>query len=185
MSETSEGPAITPPPPSRIGRFFRRLLRWAAGIALLFALGVGATWLVRVRPQAAEIARLRAELAAAQAELDTLRPLPGQIEDLQRELTRMRIGSAIQDILVDVTSARFSLALGDVSGARANLTLTDARLTSLASMLPPAQALQVEPMRERLALVLREISGDRYAAMSDLEVLTNQLASLRQSLGGD
>lgn len=186
MSETAEGPATTPPrPPSRIGRFFRRLLRWAASVVVLFALGVGATWLVRVRPQAAEIERLRSELATAQAELETLRPLPAQVESLQDELTKLRTAVALQEILVDVTSARFSLALGDAGGATANLALTDARLTSLASMLPPSQAAQVAPLRERLALAQREISGDRFAAMSDLEVLANQLVSLRQSLEAD
>ncbi len=186
MSETPEAPAPTPPqPPSRISRFFRRLLRWAAGLVVLFALGVATTWLVRVRPQAAEIARLRSELATAQAELETLRPLPAQVESLQDELTRLRTALAIQEILVDVTSARFSLALGDAGGATENLARTDSRLTNLASMLPPSRAAQVAPMRERLALALREINGDRFAAMSDLEVLANQLLSLRQSLEAD
>lgn len=181
----SETPVVPPQPPSRISQFFRRALRWAVGIVVLFGLGVGVTWLVQVRPQAAEIARLHSDLANAQAELETLRPLPAQVESLQQELTKVRAVFAVQEILVDVTSARFALALGDAGGARANLAQTDARLTALAAMLPSSQATQVEPLRERLGLALREISGDRFAAMSDLEVLANQLVSLRQSLEAD
>ncbi len=189
MTATPETPAsqtTTPPrPPSRIGHFLRRALRWTVGVVLLFALGVGVTWLVQVRPQAAEIGRLRSDLAAAQAELEALRPLPAQVESLQTQLTKVRTAFMIQEILVDVTSARFALALGDARGARSNLALTDARLTSLATMLPPSQPDQVQPLRERLALALREIESDRFAALSDLEVLANQLITLRRSLGSD
>lgn len=181
----SETPAAPPRPPSQIGRFFRRALRWAVGVVVLFALGVGVTWFVQVRPQATEIGRLRSDLAAAQAELEALRPLPGQIESLQAELTKVRQAFMIQEILVDVTSARFALALGNATGARSDLALTDARLVSLGTMLPPSQADQVQPLRERLALALREIDSDRFAALSDLEVLANQLVSLRRSLGSD
>lgn len=188
MSEPSQSPTSAPTqhrPLSKTGHFLRRALRWTVGVVVLFALGVAVTWLLQVRPQAAEIGRLRSDLAAARAELEALRPLPAQVESLQTQLTKVRTALTIQEILVDVTSARLALVLGDASGARSNLALTDARLTSLATMLQPPQLDQVQLLRERLALALREIESDRFAALSDLEVLTNQLITLHRSLTSD
>ncbi|MEW6566630.1 MAG: hypothetical protein AB1449_00395 [Chloroflexota bacterium] len=186
QSQPTEAPsAAEAPRPSRVGRFFRRALRWTVGVVVLFALGVGVTWLMQVRPQATELARLRGELAAAQSELESLRPLPAQVEALQAELTTVRTALMIEEILVDVTSARFAIVLGDRSGARSELALTDGRLTSLAAMLEAAQAEQVQGLRNRLALALSEIDSDAFAAQSDLEVLANQLVSLRDSLTSD
>ena len=44
--------------PSKLRIFLRRLLRWLVVVLVIFALGVGATWLARVSPQQQEISEL-------------------------------------------------------------------------------------------------------------------------------
>lgn len=190
MTEQPSTPEPTPPspevrPPSRAGLFLRRALRWIVGGMVLFALGVVTTWFAQVRPKATEIASLRSELAQAQGELETLRPLVTENETLQIQLTATRKALTIEEILVDVTSARISMALANPDDARSELALTDGRLASLATLFEGPAAAEVQALRDRLDLALSELDQDPFAAQSDLEVLASQLVSLRRSLGAD
>ena len=51
-----ESPAVEPEPSEgRAGKILRQSLRWVAGIAFVFAIGVLLVFFVRVRPQADQI----------------------------------------------------------------------------------------------------------------------------------
>jgi hypothetical protein len=186
VTETPSEPlaAPTPKPPSRINRWLRSALRWAAGIALIFLIGAALVWIVGVRPLNAEVRTLRADLETAQAELETLRPLQEENQALQAEAARARSRVLLLKAMVDVTSAQVSLALGRPDEAGSALLPTDERLASILNTLTEPQARdQVRQMRERLALALSEISDDEFAAQNDLEVLASDLAALEASLG--
>ncbi|NIM95156.1 MAG: hypothetical protein GTO18_15780 [Anaerolineales bacterium] len=186
-----EAPEEEPAQPSRTGRFFRLLLRWAVVFIVIFGLGVLATWFARVQPQQDDIDHLTAELEAAEdtiaqltEEVNTLRPLVTENAELKEELATAELHIAILQVMNDVTSAQVALAQGDVVTAQAILSGTDERLEELESTLTGDQLDIVAGLHTRLALVVEEIEDDPFAASNDLEVLSNTLNALERSLFG-
>jgi len=174
-----------PKPPSRLGRTLRRVLVWAVGLEVIFALGVAAAWFAQILPKASEIQQLRTDLAAAQTELQSLRPLVAENQALTLDLSQARRQQAVVEVLVDVTSAQAAIALENPSGARLALGGTDNRLQALSTLLDaPDTQERVSAMRGRLTQILAELDRDAFAAQNDLEVLANDLAVLRQEAGG-
>ena len=185
MTQTPPEP-ITPPAPkpeSRLAKTLRNALRWAVGVAVIFAAGIALLWFAQVRPLRAEVARLQSDLDAAQAELEALRPLQVENEALQAEAAFAQSRLLLLESMVDVTSAQVAMALGRPEDARASLQPTGGRLASLVDLLVDAQARdQVRQMRDRLTLILSELSEDAFAAQNDMEVLASGLAALDSSL---
>jgi len=192
MTENPNAAEPTPPNqpsapklPSRLGRALRRVLVWAVGLEVIFALGVAAAWFAQILPKSSEIQQLRTDLAAAQTELQSLRPLVAENQTLTLDLAQAQRQQAVVEVLVDVTSAQAAIALENPSGARLALGGTDNRLQALSTLLdtPDAQE-RVSAMRGRLTQILAELDRDAFAAQNDLEVLANDLAVLRQEAGG-
>lgn len=182
-----------PKPPSRLGGFFRSSLRWIVAIVLVFALGVGAAWILQIRPQAQEIQRLQGELSAAQTELETVRAdlqsaetenedLRAEVQDLREWEARATKELLVLDSLIDVTGAQLAMASDDVEAARSILSDLDTRLQSLEDAVSGADVAKVRAMRDRLELIQSELARNPFAARSDLEVLANDLNALRQVL---
>ncbi len=181
-----------PKPPSRIGRFLRKALRWTTGLIVVFGLGVGTTWFVRVQPMTVQIQDLKNQLEAAEitiGELETQiadsKPLESEKADLEAELLEAQLHVDVFRILVDVTSAQLALANEDLVTAKASLTGTDVRMANLQESLQGEDQQTIEGMRTRLALVLDELEADSFAAMSDLDVLASNLLALERSLFGN
>jgi hypothetical protein len=192
LDESHEVMAEAPPaPPSRFGRFLRGLLKWAAGLVIVFGLGVAATWIVRVRPQLDQIAALRGQLDALQGQVDSLttevedlRPLKQKNADLQAQLTTAEEHLQVLQILVDVTSAQVQMGLGEPASARQALAQTDTHLQTLQNSLPADQSSEIQSMRDRLALVLSELETNNFAAVNDLEVMAGDLAAFERATFG-
>jgi cell division protein FtsB len=189
--EAREAMAEKPSPPSRFGRFLRSAVRWAAGLVLVFGLGVAAMWIVRVKPQTDQIAGLRGQIDGLNQQVDSLtteveglRPLKQKNADLQDQLTQDEEHLQVLQILVDVTSAQVQMGLGEPAAARQALSGTDGRLQTLQSTVQAAQQTEVKSMRDRLALVLGEIDNNNFAAVNDLEVLAGDLAAFERSAFG-
>jgi hypothetical protein len=181
-----------PKPPSRLGRFFRKALRWLTGLILVFGLGVGTTWFVRVQPMNNQIEDLKNQLQAAEitvGEMESLiaeyQSLESDKEAVESELLDMQLHVDIMRIVLDVVSAQLALANDDIVTAKASLTGTDTRLADLQERLQGEDQQTIEGMRTRLALVLDEMEEDAFAAMSDLEVLASNLVALERSLFGN
>ena len=161
----SRAPSGAPPlvrKGSPLGRFFRGLLRWVTAIAVVFGLGVLATWFVRVQPQSEQLAHLQTRVVALETQINGPQP---QVEILQ--------------CLLDISKAQVALAQGNQDGMRQALSATDARLAKLEQELPPEQGQTLHDARSRLTMVLSEAGSSALAARNDLEVLSNDLASLR------
>jgi hypothetical protein len=174
-----------PHQPSRVGRFASRALRWAAGIGVVFLLGVLVTFFWRVRPQADTIRSLGIDLRETQsqvnqlqARLDELAPLESENEQLQQELETKDHHLELLSVLVDVTRAQLALAQDQPDSAKTALEGTDDSLQSLLQGMEGSQAGMVSGMRERLQLVMTELDGDTFAAERDLEIMANNLVDL-------
>lgn len=175
--------------PSRLGQFMRKLLRWTVGLLVVFALGVGAMWFVRLQPEMAKNSQLRdtiqsleESIVALQSDVDELSPLVDENSDLQRQLEQAEVHVGILEVLVDVSSAQLALSDDDIVTAKASLAGTDSLLAAAAENLPSEHQGTVEEMRGRLTLVLEELEVDAFAATRDLEVLSNNLNALARSL---
>lgn len=173
---------------SRAARFWRKLLRWAAGICVLFTIGVVVTWFVSVSPLREENRQLQAEIDSAQAQIEDnesqiaeLEAENEKIDQLTAELASVEEHILILQALVDVTSAQVALANEDTVTAKASLRGTDERLAELLESVEESDKKTVEAMRSRVLLVLSEIDEDIFAAMNDLEVLVTNLAALERS----
>jgi cell division protein FtsB len=190
--EAREGMAEKPSaPPSRFGLFMRNVLKWAAGLVLVFGLGVAAMWIVRVKPQTDQIAVLQSQIDGLQQQVDSLtteveglRPLKQKNADLQDQLTLAEEHLQVLQVLVDVISAQVQMGLGEPAAARQALSGTDGRLQTLQSKLQADQQKEVQSMRDRLALVLGEVDTNNFAAVNDLEVLAGDLAAFERATFG-
>ena len=190
-SEPEPGLESVEKEPARPG-LLRKILLWAVAVLLIFSLGVGACWLTQVQPQRERINSLenRAQTAESQveslqAEVARLTPFEAENESLQAQLKRTGQHLDLLFVLVDVTSAQLAMVQEDAIAAKAALTGTDMRLSSLEADLDGNNASTVKGLRERLGLVLQEIDTDAFAARRDLEILANNLLSLERSLFGE
>lgn len=149
---------------------------------VILSVAAGSIYLLWVQPINREKSALTARLEAAVAELESLRPLVAENEQLQAEAKETALQLSILTALVDVNAARVSLAQGDSEAAAATLVLIESGLSALQSQTAGEDARAVGQMRNRLALVRGEIASDAFAAERDLEVLANDLAQLAEAL---
>jgi cytoskeletal protein RodZ len=173
-------------------RRLRKVLLWVVGLVIIFAAGVVLSWVVKVQPQAEQIATLNADSITAQdqvaqlnQELQELRPLAALNSKLTDDLSSATAHLDLLKVLVDVSTAQLALAQEDDIAARAALTGTDARLKALAATLEGANAIDVGEMSGRLELVLEEVESDTFAARRDLEILAKNLLALERVLFGE
>lgn len=175
--------------PGPLGRFFTRIIRWTAGIGLIFGFGVMLTWFVRVVPLVNESRDMRDELTAANAQIadleqvvDDLRDLEQINASLQADLSSAELHIVLLNILSDISEARIALALDDPAAAHASLTDTDELMAELQEALEGEDANTVVGLRVRLLQSISEIDTDQFAADGDLEILGNGLLVLEQKV---
>lgn len=187
---------VSPKKPSRLGNFLKSALRWTTIFAVVLAVGVALTWVVRIRPLQDDIRLARGEVDAAQAQVTTLQAevealrsvetenadLKSQAVALQESMARAEQHLDLLRVLVDVTTAELAMAQDDLIAAKAALAGTGDRLESLRSSLDGTEAETVGSLGDRLALVLSELDVDEFAAQRDLEILANNILALERSL---
>ncbi|HEY70953.1 MAG TPA: hypothetical protein G4O08_10255 [Anaerolineae bacterium] len=181
-----------PKEPSKLGLFFKKVLRWAAGIGLLFAFGVVLTWIVRVRPLVRDLRDVRSDLTAANAYIEELEERVSDMEaleeshaSLEAELKDAELHLSLLRILSDVDAAKLALAMNNPAAARIALVDTDERLSTLQKDLEDEYANTVAGARFRLQQVISEIDTNEFAAMGDLEILANDLMNLESEYFND
>jgi hypothetical protein len=191
-SSSPEEQTPAPPSPGRGARFGQGLLRWAAGLGAVFALGIVATWIVQVGPRNRDLTRARQDLARAQSDLAEAQAMAARVPGLEDEnellthqLDVSQQRALVLSALVEVTRAQAALGLGDDGGARISLAGTMRHLDALLESVDSERRPQVEALRERLELVRDELPQDAFAAQSDLGVLANGLEELDAALADE
>jgi hypothetical protein len=168
-------------PAARVGCVSRVLYILIVAVVIL-SFAAGSIYLLWVQPLTREKASLAGKLEAAVAELEDLRPLVAENEQLQGEAKQAALQLLVLTALVDVNAARVNMAQGDSEAAAATLVSIERGLSALQSRLTGEEARAVGQMRDRLDLVRGEIGSDAFAAERDLEVLANDLAQLAEGL---
>ena len=185
---------------SKARRFFRKLLRWTAGILIVFGFGFLLAVFTLYQPARDETDRAQREFSQAGLQITDLN---SQISDLEGEIAGQAnsIGNlrteneeliAVQDgfnlqiavlmARLDVANAKLAMLDDDVAQARLILEGTGETLKAIKTLLPVDQRDVISPMEQRLSLVLDETETDPFAAVSDLSVLEAQLLQLESNL---
>jgi hypothetical protein len=178
-----------PVEPSRMKRWLRAALRWTVTAAVVFALGVLVTWVVRVQPEMERndalgnsLANSRERVEALEEKLAAQNDLVENNQILQSEVNQLEQHLELLRVFVDVTTAQSALVNDDSVTAKASLAGTSDRLTFLMNFADESELETLDGMQRRLLLVLEELDDNVFAAESDLEVLHSNLVALERSL---
>lgn len=196
QKETPAAAAPVIPPKkteSRPRRFFRLTIRWVAGFLIVFLLGVLAMEFVFYLPHTQQLTQQveQANTAREQAiqnsknlqtQLDGLAPVATQNATLQASLTKSQLHVTILSAEANINSAQISFLNNKSADARLVLNKAQTTLKSLQTMLPPDQQTVAVDMQNRLTLVLSELDSNKFAAQSDLTVLSTSLLQLENTL---
>ena len=182
---------------SKTRRFFRRLIRWAAGVLIVFGLGFLTGIFLLYRPATKEAERnsemmgielqdadgrsagLEIQIADLETQITSLQPYKDLNNDLVAEQEGLNLHIALLDARIDVANALLALSEGNPAQVRVVLAKTTETLDTINSLLEPDQQEVASSLKERLVLVLAEVDEDPFAAKSDLDVLGTKLLQLQ------
>lgn len=196
MTEPASVMPSTPSPsssePSRFRTLLRRALRWTTGLLVVFAMGLGATWVAQVRPLQLHVEALEQERAALEAQVADLKLQVEAMDALRAENVSLKADQARLEqhrlVLQAMTAtAQAQLALAGGSAVEAPgpvLARVGEYLVALQDVLAGSMQQEVRDLRDRLALASRELTSDPFAAQRDLEILANGLRMLEEQLSG-
>jgi len=190
----------TPKAESKTRRFLRRLIRWTAGVLIVFGLGFLTSVFLLYRPATQEakmnsetiaiertdaegrVAGLETQIVDLEAQKTSLQPYKDLNDELVAEQQGLNLHIGLLDARIDVANALLALSEGDPAQVRVILAKTTETLDTINSLLKPDQQEVTSAMKERLELVLAEVDDDPFAAQSDLDVLGTKLLQLQDSL---
>lgn len=195
QAPVDDQPSAVPSAPLPEGRFrrgFRLVIRWTAGLLLVFALGFLAATLSLYLPKSREVVRVEDQLKQANTSIQALEDTidavnlqldaAGKNQEIQQEaLDSANLHTMILSALADVTQGRLALVDDDFEGARLALTNTPETFQNIAALVDVEQADGVIAMEQRLELALTVLEEDTPAALSDLEVIANNLVKLENT----
>jgi len=185
---------------SKLQSFLRRLIRWAAGILIIFGLGLITGIYGFYKPATQEANRkienieidlnsaidnseeLKIQISDRDEKISTLQPYKSRNDELLVEQSNLYLHIAILDSRVDVANALLEINQENIAQAKIILNQTEKTLDRINDLLAQDLKVAVTEMKTRLELILGEIDRDPYAAQSDLDVLEEQLLHLEDSL---
>jgi len=183
---TEEQPAR---PRNRLQEALRNGVRWLLGVLIVFGLGALTVLFTLYAPGRSRSAQLQASLDQAndriqglEEQVEELSALETKNNELQDALGQANVHITLLRTLVEVHAARLSLANDDLTTARGHLTNTGSALDELDRLTAPGQDELLAGMQDRLALAIKELDSDAFAAQSDLTVLATNLVQLENTL---
>lgn len=199
-SPGSPVPELSPvEPESKTRRFFRKIIRWAAGVLIVFGLGFLTGIFLLYRPASQEakrnselmaieltdadtqVAGLETQISELETQITSLQPYKDLNDGLVAEQQALNLHIALLDARVDVANALLALSEGNPAQVRVVLAKTAETLDTINGLLESDQQEVADSLQERLELVLTEIDDDPFAAQSDLDVLGTKLLQLQDA----
>jgi FtsZ-binding cell division protein ZapB len=210
LDSTLEDETPSPKEETRARRFFRKVIRWTAGLLVVFGLGFLAAVFTIYTPKVDELGQSQNEINQAG---DTITSLEDQISTLQNQIDELNnqidnLNQEIEDIEAqkqalkadqdsfnlhiallkarsDVVSSQVEIYAGNLPQARVLLQNTDQTLNTIETLLPDDLKDVVAPLRTRLELAISEIDTDSETAIKDLGILAGDLLEIENALLGD
>ena len=159
-----------PKPPSRVNRFFRKVMLYSIGVLSIFMVGYITAFYLQVIP-------------ARQSESEAQAAVSTEIEALEAEIAAGERHFHLMNALVNVYSAQVALVAEDSAGVRAALAGTDDRLQLVEEAQEDDSANALAALRTQLSTVLASIDdNDLAGAGAGLERLASNLLALERSM---
>lgn len=195
-----EDDAEPPQEESKSRRRLRKVLRWTAGILILIGLGFLTAVFSLYLPIRADLNQARQDRNQAEQQIEalnnqistlesetasqatTIGNLRTENEDLLSKQQAYELRIAVLKARVDVANATLAIEQDNTATARLVLNGTLETLQRIEDELPADQSAALDPLQQRLELVLSELESDVFAALSDLNVLEAQLLQLEDDL---
>jgi len=182
--------------PSKVGRFFRKVLVWLIVIVITFLGGLLTDHFVRYRPLADELKETKLELVDANKDVSDMgaeiirltnanQDANDQIVTLEDDLAAATAKLQYFEVLVDVNTARIELFLEDIEAAQAALEDTPQRLEDLLLFVGDVDPELALSLPRRLELIVAGLARDPETGRIDLELFTKDLLELKPFLIGD
>ncbi len=171
---------------SRLGRFNRAAVRWAALVLSLFALGLLTGYFLLYRPALLSLNQSQAGLKQTTQDLDTAvkkvgdlsatnASLSNQVLSLNQAVDRDSQHIQLLQMINTLETAHLSLANQDLITARQLLQTTQTQLTNLSPGIDKNSTGLSKTMLARLNLIFSEIDQDPKTAGTDVDVLVKQM----------
>ncbi|MDD5467154.1 MAG: hypothetical protein PHS96_05065 [Anaerolineales bacterium] len=176
---------------SRAGRAMTRMLRRLLGLLIVFGLGAIAVLYSLYIPtrqvvydQEVGLQQAQERITELEEQVASLSVLESENLELRKELDEANLHTLLLSALANVNAARVALAEDDIATARAYLAEANT-IKDLAALVAPEQRDAVTDMVKRLELAVSEIDKDKFAALSDLDVLAANLTQLKNTFFRD
>ena len=177
---------------TRLGRFNRAAVRWAALVLSLYALGLLTGYFLLYRPTQQSLKLVQAnatqtaqDLSAAQKKIQDLTgtnaSLTGQVLTLNQQVDHFSQHIQLLQLINSLQAAHVSIDNQDTLTARQTLAASRTALQALGPAIDKTAAGTSTIMLTRLDLITSEIDQAPKAATADLEVLTGQLLAYEKA----
>jgi DNA repair exonuclease SbcCD ATPase subunit len=192
---------------SRTRQVFRKFIRWAVGLLIIFGLGfLTAVFsiydnkvdeldqsLKDLNNAGTTIAELEAQIKTQQNEIDDLNSqidtlnskiimLEEENQNLTESLDSLKLQIALPKTRADLVSAQVSLYEGKPAQARVLLESANQGLIVIKSLLPEDLKDVVPPLQSRLELAIGGMNDDPETAIADLGILASDLLEIENAL---
>lgn len=178
-------------PETRVGRFMRPALRWAALVVGLFAIGFLTAYLLLYRPTQELLNNATSNLQSLNQQMDEQKTKMQSVEsNLQQALNQSQQDRAALELaqsryqllstLHQVEIARLALTNRDGPTAQKALIQARAQIDLLLPFVKTHDAELASSLDARLSLIANEINRDPQTAQADLEILSKALELLDQ-----
>lgn len=176
-------------PPSRLSRFFRKVLVWLIIVIVVFSAGFLIDHFLRYKPLSVAMTETQSELDQITQEVSDLRVentrLTNEVDSLQEALAIANARLGYFQVLMDVNNARINLFLEEIQSAQEVLADTSQRLEDLLPFIAEVDDELALSLPRRLELIIAGLERDPETARIDLELFTKDLLELEPLLFGD
>jgi hypothetical protein len=195
-----ESPTVDFHPESKTRAFFRRFLRWSAGLLIVFGLGLIAGIYGLYRPALRESDQIKTQLESEieisnrkiqelddqikgmNSRITELQPYLDENEKLLNQQNELQLNIAILKTRLDIANAALALSLDDPAQAQLILEKTNDNLDRINLYLQVDQREVIKDLKTRLEWVLDDIGIDNETAQTDLNVIGAKLLQLEDAL---
>ena len=198
--EDLESPVIETQPESKVRSFFRRFLRWTAGLLIVFGLGLIAGIYGLYRPAIREsdqmktqfdseiqsanekTASLENQIKELNSKISELQPYIDENEKLIKDQNELELNIAILKTRLDIANATLAISNDDTAQAKLILENTNENLDRINNYLAVDQQEVIQDLKTRLEWVIEAIGVDMETAQTDLSVIGAKLIQLEDAL---
>lgn len=178
---------------TRLGRFMRPVVRVLAIIVSLFAFGFLSAYLLIYQPRLSEMNLAQENLKATSEKLNQtegtltaaqkyITELNDKYQQASSDLVLEKNHSSLLQLRSEVNDARYALAKKDGTSARLILQNVRKLMDNYLPVIKAHSSEMAASFDTRLTLVINEFSRDPETALTDLDLLSKNLADLEKVL---